>query len=132
MDGSTVTMMNHPDELILAICSQMETIDVLYSFIGVTERLTRLVRDPIFTQSIELIKRNDDGKTHPLSDLVMNRFARQILPEIHPLLESLAVKSSTVERCLSVGHYPRLRNLTLADIDENFAARHCTGTKILA
>ena len=76
----TVTMMNLPDEIMLGICSRMDMIDVLYSFIGVNERLSRLVRDPIFTQPIELIRRNNDGETYPLSNLVLDRFRRQILP----------------------------------------------------
>ena len=50
MDCLTATMMNLRDEMILAICSRVDMVDVLYSFIGVNERLTRLVRDPIFTQ----------------------------------------------------------------------------------
>ena len=124
MDCSTVTLTDLPDEMILAICRQMDTIDVLYSFIGVNERFSRLTRDMIFTQSIDLMKRNDDETTRSLSDLVLDRFCRQILPEIHTLVES-----SAVERSLSVGHYPRLRNLTLVDIDEHFAARHFTGIK---
>ena len=129
--STTVTLMNLPDELILAICSQMDTLDVLYSFIGVNERFTRLTRDRNFTQSIELMKRNDDETTRLLPDLVLDRFCRQILPKIHTLVESLSVESSVAERSLSAGHYPKLRTLTLADIDENFAARHFTGTKIL-
>ena len=124
-------MMNLPDELILAICSQLDTIDVLYSFIGLNERFTRLAHDQIFTKSIELIKRNGDEKTRPLSDLVLDRFCRQILPEIHTLVESVSVELSTAERCLSVGHYPKLRTLILVNIDEKFAARHFTGTRIL-
>ena len=131
MDGSTVSMMNLPDELVLVICSEMKTIDVLYSFIGVNKRFNQLARDPIFTQSIELVKRNNAGKACPLSDLVLDRFCRQVLPEIHTLVESLSVASGSAERCLSVGHYPKLTTLILLDIDEKFAARHFTGTKIL-
>ena len=123
-------MMNLPDEIMLAICSKMDTIDVLYSFIDVNERLNRLARDRIFTQSIELIEKDDDGKTRSLPDIVLDRFCLQILPEIHTLVESLAVESRVVERSLSVGHYPRLTNLTLLNIDENFASRHFTGTTI--
>ena len=123
-------MMNLPDEMILAICSKMNSMDVLYSLIGVNERLNRLAHDRIFTQSIELIEENDDGKTRSLPDLVLDRFCRQILPEIHTLVESLTVESCVVERSLSVGHYPRLTNLTLVNIDESFASRHFTGTTI--
>ena len=129
--STTMTIMNLPDEMLVAICSQMESIDVLYSFIGVNERFSRLAREPIFTRSIELIERNDDGITRRLSDLVLDRFYRQILPEIHTLVQSLSVESSVAERCLSVGHYPKLRTLTLADIDQNFAAHHFTGRETL-
>jgi hypothetical protein len=128
----TRTMMNLPDEIMLAICSKMDTMDVLYSFIGVNKRFNRLARDRLFTQSIELMKRNDNYKARPLSDLALDRFCRQILPEIHTLVESLTVESSAVERCLSVGHYPKLTTLTLINIDENFASRHFTGTEISA
>ena len=121
-------MMNLPDELILAICSRMDTIEVLFSFIGVNERFNRLARDPIFTQSIELIERNGGDRTCLLPNLVLDRFCQQILPEIHTLVESLAVESSVAELCLSVGHYSKLRTLALTDIDESFAARHFTGT----
>ena len=52
--------------------------------------------------------------------LVQNVFYHRS-PRPGTLVKSLAVESSTDERCLSVGHYPRLRNLAFADIDEKFA-----------
>ena len=42
---SETATMPLPDEMIAPICSKMNPMDVLYSFIGVNERLNRLARD---------------------------------------------------------------------------------------
>ncbi|CAF3325819.1 unnamed protein product [Rotaria socialis] len=58
MNSSIVNIMNLPDEILIIIWNKLSKIDVLYSFLNVNRRFDKLVRDKIYTRSIELIKNN--------------------------------------------------------------------------
>ncbi len=84
MNRSIVNIMNLPDEIILIIWNKLNKIDALYSFLNVNRRFDKLIRDKIYTRSIELIKTNCEEKEDncSLSDQILDRFCLEILPQI--------------------------------------------------
>ncbi|CAF4282123.1 unnamed protein product [Rotaria sp. Silwood2] len=109
MNRSIVNIMNLPDEIILIIWNKLNKIDALYSFLNVNRRFDKLIRDKIYTCSIELIKTNFEEEDNcSLSDQILDRFCLDILPQIHYIVEQLILESFSMERILYAGDYPRL------------------------
>lgn len=130
MNGSNGNMMDLPDEMILAIWNRLTKTDVLYSFVGVNKRLNQLVRDVMYTRSIELLKLRSKNADFSFTDSIMDRFCLDILPQIHELVECLTVESFSMERILFAGEFPHLRNLTLVEVDQQFVPQNFTGMRI--
>jgi hypothetical protein len=128
MDHSIVSIMDLSDEMIIKIWNNLNKIDVIYSFVGVNKRFNKLVRDPIYTRSIQLIKVNSTTNySCALSDRIIDRYCSDILPEIHHLIECLTMESRSIERILLSGDYPHLYKLTLVKIRQDFALHYFTG-----
>lgn len=129
MNRSIVNIMDLPDEIILIIWNKLNKIDALYSFLNVNRRFDKLIRDKIYTRSIELIKINCDEEDNcSLSDKILDRFCLNILPQIHYSVEQLIVESYSMERILYAGAYPRLCKLGLINLTQELARRILTGT----
>ncbi len=119
-----VNIMNLPDEIILIIWNKLNEIDALYSFLNVNIRFDKLIRDKIYTHSIELIKTNCEEKDNgSLSDQILDRFCLDILPQLHYIFENFIFKSLSVERILNAGDYPRLCKLTLINLAQKLPIR---------
>ncbi|CAF3949473.1 unnamed protein product [Rotaria sordida] len=83
----------------------------------VNKRLNTIVRDPIFTSHLTLMRCLLDDSICPLPDSMLDRFCSQILPEIHCQIKWLDLESSSMERILRAANYPNLSGLGLLDID---------------
>jgi len=123
-----VNITNLPDEIILLIWNKLNKIDVLYSFLNVNRRFDKLVRDKIYTRSIELLKTNYEEDNCSLSDQILDKFCLNILPQIHHTVEQLILESISMERILYAGVYPRLCKLTLVNLTQELAMRVFAGT----
>jgi hypothetical protein len=120
--------MDLPDEMIIKIWNNLNNIDVLFSFIGVNKRFDKLVRDPLYTRSIQLTEKNSKtNKYYSLPDSTINRYCLDILPQIHQYIECLILEPFWMERILLSCHYSRLRKLILTKIDRDFVFRHFNG-----
>ncbi|CAF4943822.1 unnamed protein product, partial [Rotaria socialis] len=116
--------MNLPDEILIIIWNKLSKIDVLYSFLNVNRRFDKLVRDKIYTRSIELIKNNcEDEDNCSLSDQILDRFCFDLLPQIHNIIEQFILESFSMERILYAGNYPQLCQLTLVNFAQELAIR---------
>jgi hypothetical protein len=123
MNHLTVNILTLCDELLLAIFNKLNNIDVLYSLIGVNERLDRLARDITFTQSIDLVRISSNEHNHSKTKSILNRFCIDILPRIQHNIECLTLDSLSIDRVLSIANYPKLRKLTLVNL--NYATAFC-------
>ncbi|CAF4499091.1 unnamed protein product [Rotaria sp. Silwood2] len=128
-----VNIMNLLDEIILIIWNKLNKIDVLYSFLNVSKRFDKLIRDKIYTHSIELIKTNCEEKDNcSLSDQILDRFCLDTLPQINSIVEELILESRSMERIFYAGDYTRLCKLTLINLTQELARRVFAGTKYLS
>ncbi|CAF5101195.1 unnamed protein product, partial [Rotaria magnacalcarata] len=116
MHQSTNDILALCDEILLAILNRLNSIDVLYSIIGVNERLDRLARDISFTRSIDLVTilSNEDNPSKTSS--ILNRFCFDILPRIQHNIECLTLDPLSIDRVLRIGNYPKLDQLTLVNL----------------
>jgi hypothetical protein len=126
---SVIGIMDLPDEMIIKIWNNLSNIDVLYSFVGVNKRFNKLVRDLVYTRSIQLTeKKSKTNKYCSLPDSTIDRYCLDILPQIHQCIECLVLEPFSMERILLASDYPRLRKLIFTKIGGHFVFRHFTGT----
>ncbi len=127
MNHLTVNILTLCDELLLAIFRKLNNMDVLYSLIGVNEKLDRLARDITFTQSIDLVRISSNEHNHSKTKSILNRFCIDILPRIQHNIECLTLDSLSIDRVLRIENYPKLHKITLVNLSLEMASRIFNG-----
>lgn len=115
MSNSLFRFDHFSDEILLIILKNLDNDQVLYSLMGVNQRLNTFVHDSLFTNHLTLINRSVTNLVSPLSERILHRFSSQILPEIHHQIQWLNIESSSMERILSFV-YPNLNGLGLYNL----------------
>jgi hypothetical protein len=127
MGGSLLTLNDLPDEILLLILKQLDNIEVLYLFIGLNKRFTKLVHDSIFTNHLTMIRCSSNGSFDRLDEQILAQFCSQILPSIHHNIKWLDVECSSMKDVLFCTSYPNISGLGLHNIEKNIALRIFTG-----
>ena len=115
MDCSRVGFFHLPDEVFLMILKKLDNVEVLYSLMGINQRLDQIVSDRLFTTEITLMKQTTPLElTSPLPDPVLDRFCSKILPQIHDQIQCLRLETLSIERVLTAANsYSNLCQLDL-------------------
>jgi hypothetical protein len=130
MEYSDVGLNDLPDEILMIIFQKLTNVEVLYSLMGVNERLNKIVSDPVFTNCLNFIKRmSHDFVDLFCCDIMLDRFCSQILPEIYDKIKWLDLNSSSMKHVLRATNYPNLHTLDLCNLDEESARDLFTGKK---
>ena len=120
MSLSAVHLFDLPDEMLLYIVKRLDNVDALYSLFGINDgRLDRIIREKTFSHHLNfpsILHRN------ATIELILDRFCRTILPDIHFNIRSLTVESSYMERILLASHYPNLTQLKILDFHRDCGA----------
>jgi len=127
MNHSTVNILALCDEMLLAIFNKLNNIDVLYSLIGVNQKLDRLARDISFTQSIDLLTISSNKDNHSRTNSILERFCFDILAPIRHNIECFTLDPLSIHRVLSIVNYPKLHKLTLINLQYEEASRLLIG-----
>lgn len=128
MNSPVVGIMDLPHELIMKIWNNLNNIDVLYSFVGVNQSFNRLIRDQIYTRSLQLTEKSvQTNKYSSLPDSIIDRFCLFILPEINQYIKCLILEPFSMERILLSCAYPHLYKIVFTQIGEDFIIHHFTG-----
>ncbi|CAM4901499.1 unnamed protein product [Rotaria socialis] len=119
MEYSCIGLHDLPDEILMIIFKKLDNFDVLFTLHGVNERLNRLIKDSIFTSRLTFVEWMSNNFIDLISsDMILNRFRLQILPEIRHKIEWLDLESSSMKYVLRAAHYPNLYGLGLYNINE--------------
>ncbi|CAF1272668.1 unnamed protein product [Rotaria sordida] len=131
MEHSTIQLDNLPDEILMMIFKNMSQTNVLYSLIGVNQRLNTIVRDSMFTNHLTLREYISDDFINPSTDSMLDRFCSHILPNINDKIKRIDLDSSSMERILLATNYPSLYGLTLYNMDIEISMHYATGETAL-
>ncbi|CAF1168958.1 unnamed protein product [Rotaria sordida] len=124
MEYSCIELNDIPDEVLLIIFQKLNNIDVLYSLHGVNKQLNKIIRDPIFTTSLNFVKWSSNKFLNKLSsNVILNRFCLQILPDISIKIKWFHRESSSIKRILHAANDPNLYGLGLYNMKEKTARR---------
>ncbi|CAF1132867.1 unnamed protein product [Adineta steineri] len=117
MEHLSTELNDLPDEILMIILKKLFNTEVLYSLIDVNKRFNTIVRDPIFTNKLTLMRCLSNNRNYPLPDPILDRFCFQILPSIRHKIKWLNLESSSMKRILNVTNYPNLYGLGLYDLE---------------
>jgi hypothetical protein len=132
MKNSCVELNDLPDEILLIIFKELNNVEVLYSFQGVNDRLNKFIHDPIFTNRLSFIQWSSNKLINKFSsNVILDRFCLQILPEISMKIKWLDLESSSMKNILRATDYPNLYGLGLYNIRKRTARRLFMGKIIL-
>ncbi|CAF1502603.1 unnamed protein product [Rotaria sordida] len=121
MEHSYIQITDLPDELLIMIFKKLDNIQLLYSLMDVNIRFNKILHVSNLTNRLTLLKWSIDNLISPLSDTVLDRFCKKIIPKIHHNVEWLGTESSSVERILLAAKYPNLNGLALFNMTEDIA-----------
>lgn len=116
MSVSSANILSLSDDVLLYILKQLDNLDVLYSFIGVNKQLDRVARDVTFTRSLDFAGHVFNEAKEANAHTIFERFCSEILPRIQHLVQSLTVHPQSIDRVLSAGSYPQLRQLIILNV----------------
>ena len=114
------------DEILLIIVGKLNSIDVLFSLVGVSKRLNNVARDRISNSTIRLSRTSSLDCICPLEPSELDRFCSDILPQIRHHIKMLAVECSSMERIL-VEDYPNLCIIGLINFEHRMFSNYFSG-----
>ena len=123
MNNSIIGILDLPDEILLTIFKKLNNIHLLYSLLGISPRLDKIVCDITCTQTIDLSTLLPNDASDSRNNAILDQFYTHILPRIHNNVESFVVQASFLQHILRASHYPNLRKLTLVNLDIDMISR---------
>ncbi len=122
MSSLSVNIIDLSDEILLFIFKMINNIELLYSVMGINQRLDKVACDISLTHSLDLTRISyNDGNNSRMNE-ILDRFSMDILPRIHHKIETLAVQGSIFHRIFRSNNYPNLRKLTLDNVELDMAS----------
>ncbi|CAF4385632.1 unnamed protein product, partial [Rotaria sordida] len=83
--------------------------NVIYSLVDANERFDRLVLNPLYIHNFDLSTKSLFDDTSSISDQVLDRIYKKVLPRIHQHINKLTVEPHSIEHILlNVNFYPQL------------------------
>ncbi|CAF1409157.1 unnamed protein product [Adineta steineri] len=122
MNRINIYILDLPDEILLTIFNKVNNTDLLYSLMGINEKLDRITCDNMFTKDIDLTTVSSNGTNDSKLDIVVDRFCTYIFPRIHNNVESLGIQASMFHRILHADYYPNLHKLSLLNVEIDMAS----------
>jgi hypothetical protein len=122
MESLTVSILHLPDEILLIIFKKLDNIDLLYSLVGVNQKLDKIACDIIFTKEVDLTTISSNDASDSKLNVMMDRFCACILLRIHNNVEALSVQASVLQNVFRTINYPNLHKLTILNLDMDMAS----------
>ncbi len=127
MNRSDTHLLDLPNEILLTILNKLDSMNVLYSLIGIgIERLELLAQEETFTNTLNFISTDTDNICS-INDSILDRFCIHILPQIQYNIKCLVFESMIMKRILLAADYPNLTQLKIFKFNEDFVSRYFTG-----
>jgi hypothetical protein len=125
---SSVGLNDLPDEILIYIFQKLNNVDVLYSLQNVNQRLNQIIHDSIFITRLAFVQWLPHKYINLISSqMMLNRFCSEIIPDIHENIKSLDLESSSMKDVLCAANYPNLHCLGLWNINEESVRSLFTG-----
>ena len=131
MDSTTISLLDLPDELMLAIFGKMTTVDALTALTTVHHRFDSLLHDRLFVRELDFTTRTWTDDRCSIDERSLSAMRHSILPSIHHHVTSLTLDADSVACVLGVADFPQVSSLTLHDVPRQTLCQQLTGTAVL-
>ncbi|CAF3413958.1 unnamed protein product [Rotaria sp. Silwood2] len=127
MNQCNINLLDLPNEILLIILKKLDNTDVLYSLFDINnQRLDNILQRNTFTNSLNFVLTTLTDDILSISDPILDRFCKNILPRIHYNVKSLILNSFSMERILLAGDYPNLTELKIYNFNEKICLLYFT------
>ncbi|CAF1106670.1 unnamed protein product [Rotaria magnacalcarata] len=131
LNKNGMNILDLPDEMLLAIFNKMNMIDVLYSLVGVNQRLDQLIFDPLYICHLNVRVNSLLNSNSNIANHIFDRICEKIIPWVHHKISKLTAQPLSMERILYRMNYPQLHFVSLVDFGQAILVQHLTGDTIL-
>lgn len=132
MDRNENSLLDLPDELLLAIVDKLNSVDAIVALTTVHHRLDSLLHDRLFVRALDFTARSWTDDRCSIDDRTLSVMCHAILPHIHHHVTSLTLDANSVDRVLEAVDFPQVSSLTLHDVPRQTLCRQLTGTAVLS
>ncbi|CAF1040738.1 unnamed protein product [Rotaria magnacalcarata] len=122
------------NEILFIIFNKLNTIDVLYSLVDITQQFNQLVFDPFYIRNLNmtsLTMKSFYDRIYSIDNQVLDRICKNILPRISHQINELILEQYSMERVLHTNNYPQLYSVTLMDFSDEALFNYLTNNTIL-
>ena len=125
MESAAISLLDLPDELLLAIFGKLSTVDVHVVLTSVHPRLDSLLHDRLFVRELNFTTLSwTDDRT-------LSVMCHSILPNIHHHVTCLKLDANSVACVLDAVDFPQVSSLTLHDVPRQTLNQQLTGMAVL-
>ncbi|CAF2249314.1 unnamed protein product [Rotaria magnacalcarata] len=89
------------NEILFIIFNKLNMIDVLYSFVDVTQRFDQLVFGPFYIRNLNMtstMMKSFYGRIYSIDNQVLDRICKNVLPRIYHQVNKLIVEQYAMKR----------------------------------
>jgi hypothetical protein len=118
-----------PNEILFFIVEKLNMVDVLYSFVDITQRFNQLVFDPFYIRKLNLTSmkmKSCFDRIYSIDNKILDKICTNILPQIYDQINELIVEQYSMERILHTINYPQLYSLTLMNFPQEILFNYLT------
>ena len=131
MHATSVSLLDLPDELLLAIFGKLNTVDALIALDTVHHRLDSLVHDRLFVRELNFTGESWADDRCLIDDRTLSVMCHSILPSIHHHVTSLKLNAHSMGRVLDSADFPQVCSLTLLDVPRQLLYQQLTSKAVL-
>lgn len=125
MNESKCRLLDLPNEILLTILRNLNSVDVLYLLFYVgNERLNYLAQDKILSSTLDFASVDHSLLTYQQK---LDQFCLDILPRISSNVWCLIVEPIAMERILLAADYSNLTRLKILNFEQKVAFKYLTG-----
>ena len=126
-----ISLLDLPDELLLAIVGQLNTVDALAALNTVHPPLDSLLRDRLLVRDLNFTTRSWTDDRCSVDDRTLSVMCHSILPTIRHHVTSLTLDANSLVRVLDAVDFPQVSSLTLHDVPRQTLCQQLTGMAVL-
>ena len=129
-----LNILDLPNEILLIIFKKLKMVDVLYSFVNVTQRFDQLILDPLYIHSLDMTSmkmKSYYDRIYSIDNQLLDKICKNILPQIYHQVNELIVEQHSMEHVIHAINYPQLYSLSLVDFQEEILLNYLIGKLFL-
>jgi hypothetical protein len=127
LNNNDINILDLPDEMLRIIFNKLNTVDMLYSLVDVSQRFDRLALDSLYIHHLDLVIKQDDIHNSSVDTHILDRICSKILPRINDKVTKFTLEPLSVERVLGTVHYPRLHSLSFVNFQPKILSQYLSG-----